>query len=97
MYVACLPHILVRAVDQRLHHKAQGHCRIHSAWLAIGMYGSSLMHCGTDQLGPLMVRVVGLSLGRWQCSPYRLLSTLATPHSRVVSKGGWLVEYIYSG
>jgi hypothetical protein len=88
MYVACLLHILIQAVDQRPHHKAQGHCRIHSAWLAIGMCESSLMHCGTYQLGPLIVRVVGSSPGRWQCSLYRLLSTVATPHSHVVSKGG---------
>ncbi len=88
MYMACLLHILVWAVDQCPHHESQGHCHIHSAWLAIGMCESSIMHCGTDQLGPLVVRVVGLSPGRWQCSLYRLLSTVATPHSHVDSKGG---------
>jgi hypothetical protein len=44
------------------------------------------MHCATDTLGPLVVWVMGLSPGQWQCSPNRLLSTLDTPHSDVVSK-----------
>ncbi len=61
MYVDCLLHILIWAVDQHPHHEAQGHCGIYSALLAIGMFVSSLLRCGTDQLGPLIMWIVGSS------------------------------------
>ncbi len=51
----------------------------------------SIMQSGTVQLRPRIVWDMGSSPGWWQCCLYRLLSTLATSHSHVVSRGGGVV------